>query len=1432
MTSNSESTRVEIDGTLVESAGQSSKYAIEFIDYDDDYYYESDDMSLTNESSEEMDDLISKQNDTRRNSETRHTTAFYKKTYTSGTISFIKKSNTTKCNIHLNDVKFIKIAAGKGNRDIDSILQTVAEGVVKKVWQLRHKNLLLSVDSVPHELDNEGHSAILNAIAGVLEGTCVVTDGTYDGLLVTNAVHKFEEKNEPLSCPRIGIICLDRIWNKETIKEPWEVKRGVFGIDSDGELFIVDTSKQRWTLNPASLTKVNVQRDGNTTTSPLTVDVHGNSSSPHFDVGDLVQIRNEPANWQRIYGLEKKHYTEATIGKIGIIVQVTKDNDLLIQVSGEHYSFWYKPDAVTLMTGKHFIDPLKKIFNKYRRLDVNDELVQAVSTDNVKKVYAIIRQAYTDFMEFTSMSFGVDCSGNFFVVDANGRTTFGPDDLNTDGNDIASSDVDHDFAHGDLVMIRGSESTAHWTDQKKRTIGKVGAIVLENNPDRAINVRVCGNIDWYHHSNLALVNQGRFDLLKEHFRNPEPYCVRDELQQAVYEGDRKKVTAIIRKAYKDSTRVCEYEDHVVNTVKRLSTENHLFVLVDNSTLNSFGWEELEFRAILEKQISSEMIRSRMNGDFNQYWEVLLVKLLFNDQTTAKTVKFAMEYDLPSVVVVTTDSDNCKRQDSAISDRKHQLREEVFNNLSKEYVRTPEGGQLFQAYKKERLLAVIHVSDMSTMLLQMIVDVVWKASSVRTRLLEWILNDQKRKTDMVIPLICAAGKPSKDDLYNKTPVLIASDIAFIMRYCLGCNDAECVRALIQPDVNMNSTWIEASQYTELCDDNDGLLKRLKSQDPIKWVMQRVKARPVRGEVEGHDAWKRVAYSADKEPKTEDVLPYWEYMFIWTLLLRKHKMAKILWAKTEHPLFMALIAHNLCKAVKKQTDDNVLIAEMEKELREWTTTAIEFLDKCYQDGDKPTYDHLKMAMPFWNERSCLDLAVDSRNMEVLAQQACRNLVDDVWNGQCTDDKLNQRQRPSSDTDLNKFSLNKMQAPKCKFVYNAISQLLFLFLFAYVLLFELTPNVSFSEYVLLTWVIAISVEELRQMLQMPGHKNDKTATQSVQLRTKLKNYILDGWNWIDIFTIILFVLGFGLRFAHFPDKIDYPRLVYAFDFAAFCIRLLYIFSIEKAIGPKIIIFKKMVKDLRHFYVIMVVFVVAYAITSYSILYPGAKITLANAKHLIRRPYWLLYGELTLDETEEFKDCTNDTGLWENGTTRLCPTETGRTYGPFMMGVYLMFSNILLLNILIAMFNYTFTKIQDKSEKIWCFQRFVVIKDYAQRPVLCPPLNLLSWPIYKLFQCCVTKRTKDELSDDHFHVPYDDKGLRKTNYGEGKQYLTLSKFMKEAHRSYLHKKKTESDTSMIETTANEKLDHLKNKNDELASLVLSLQDQLNRMQASIDNL
>ncbi|XP_070551186.1 transient receptor potential cation channel subfamily M member 5-like [Ptychodera flava] len=61
------------------------------------------------------------------------------------------------------------------------------------------------------------------------------------------------------------------------------------------------------------------------------------------------------------------------------------------------------------------------------------------------------------------------------------------------------------------------------------------------------------------------------------------------------------------------------------------------------------------------------------------------------------------------------------------------------------------------------------------------------------------------------------------------------------------------------------------------------------------------------------------------------------------------------------------------------------------------------------------------------------------------------------------------------------------------------------------------------------------------------------------------------------------------------------------------------------------------------------------------------------------------------------------------------------------MLISNILLINLLIAMFSFTFQRVQDKSELIWRFYRFGLISEYHNRPTLVPPLIVINH-VYRL--------------------------------------------------------------------------------------------------------
>ncbi|XP_066299056.1 transient receptor potential cation channel subfamily M member 5-like [Branchiostoma lanceolatum] len=67
----------------------------------------------------------------------------------------------------------------------------------------------------------------------------------------------------------------------------------------------------------------------------------------------------------------------------------------------------------------------------------------------------------------------------------------------------------------------------------------------------------------------------------------------------------------------------------------------------------------------------------------------------------------------------------------------------------------------------------------------------------------------------------------------------------------------------------------------------------------------------------------------------------------------------------------------------------------------------------------------------------------------------------------------------------------------------------------------------------------------------------------------------------------------------------------------------------------------------------------------------------------------------------------------------------GPWLVSIlqaaYVLVTNVLLINLLIAMFNYTFQSIQGTAEQFWKFHRYSLIHEYVGRPWGAPPLTLL---------------------------------------------------------------------------------------------------------------
>ncbi|XP_070175133.1 transient receptor potential cation channel subfamily M member-like 2 [Littorina saxatilis] len=356
-------------------------------------------------------------------------------------------------------------------------------------------------------------------------------------------------------------------------------------------------------------------------------------------------------------------------------------------------------------------------------------------------------------------------------------------------------------------------------------------------------------------------------------------------------------------------------------------------------------------------------------------------------------------------------------------------------------------------------------------------------------------------------------------------------------------------------------------------------------------------------------------------------------------------------------------------------------------------------------RPTLKREMTEAQFSREATAASLKVEEERKEETVQGVNPSVEED---------------QPKRPTALEKFHAF-YTTPVVIFILNCLSYLIFLGLYSYILVVQLSSTFHFLEGILIIWVFTIFVEEMRQLVTNYAHS----------VRSKLVTYITDSWNMLDIITILLFTVGMILRFIPNDTCFSFARVVLSLNLVSFFFRILHIFSVNKELGPKLVMIRRMIRDLMWFVVILMVFIGAYAIASEAILYPETELSWKLLYHLPRKAYWQIYGELFLEDIEgDSTQCTNDPLLYSGYNQVRCPSEVGKYLVPVLTGIYILMTNVLLLNLLIAMFSYTFETMQNNTDNIWRYMQLQVVMDYSRRPVLPPPFIAVSHLLY-LCQC-----------------------------------------------------------------------------------------------------
>nr|XP_054766249.1 transient receptor potential cation channel subfamily M member-like 2 [Lytechinus pictus] len=164
---------------------------------------------------------------------------------------------------------------------------------------------------------------------------------------------------------------------------------------------------------------------------------------------------------------------------------------------------------------------------------------------------------------------------------------------------------------------------------------------------------------------------------------------------------------------------------------------------------------------------------------------------------------------------------------------------------------------------------------------------------------------------------------------------------------------------------------------------------------------------------------------------------------------------------------------------------------------------------------------------------------------------------------------------------------------------------------------------------------------------------------------------------------------------------------------------------------------QEMVAFLSILAMFLLSYGFASQSLLFPNQDISWFSFKNALLVPYFQIYGELHLDAIQhgEMDGCGMEGG-------HPCPTENMLVV--FLLAIYLLIGNVLLLNLLVAIFSRIFEDIQANSLVIWRFEYYFLVMEFKRQVIYPSPQCYLSFLHITRWVCRFCIRTCTEKSDN----------------------------------------------------------------------------------------
>ncbi|VDO86880.1 unnamed protein product [Heligmosomoides polygyrus] len=418
------------------------------------------------------------------------------------------------------------------------------------------------------------------------------------------------------------------------------------------------------------------------------------------------------------------------------------------------------------------------------------------------------------------------------------------------------------------------------------------------------------------------------------------------------------------------------------------------------------------------------------------------------------------------------------------------------------------------------------------------------------------------------------------------------------------------------------------------------------------------------------------------------------------------------------------------------------EVAQKLREYCESscseALHLLDFCYREDNGQTLKLLTAQLPHWGYQNCLSLAVMANHKPFLAHPCGTNLrvlaalvfpPAALALAYKAPHVHSRKEESHSDESTTYDTISTCRTDRLE--GNSAGSMMSLHLHK---LFKTATSRARSGHVLsgdeLDELVENGVGTSKKVTIMTSKKNsglygstDMLVEQphSLSALAKMRAFysapITKFWSWCIAFVVFLMLSSYVLLIETpvNPTFIEYATLAYIVVYTVEHIRkVLEYLSVHPLLGPYIQMAAKMVVSMCYIIVLLLVTLMAFGVSRQAITYPHEKWNWLLVRNIFYKPYFMLYGEVYAGEIDTCGDeviaCVYCGGVVIPDVYRIpsiggllgTNCVPGGWIPPVLMTIFLLVANILLINMLIAIFNNIFNDTNIRSHEVWLFQRY----------------------------------------------------------------------------------------------------------------------------------